>query len=486
MLVERQNRLEALLSVFATDDAGIAEESRMQCVARWQALQPLLEGCVRSGEVEADPDLPGGNATEPRPSSVMETVVDSQDFVMEEGSRVQVVVVDDTGSQRLLTQQERDQIELDELVEDEAAEGEREEEQRQWSLFAASNYRSWEEWAVSADLGGPHAKRARVQILVQGLGGRIVRDKNWLVPLRDGEQLSYSVRVQPATEDTDEAPHPDAAPSGLSQQGQAPGNLLEAQDDERDWEGPASMDNSMLPVTGWTSAPVLEDQSTPSKELDVVEFVLCPLGLRFYREWVKGKVTCRLIGQRFGYGVLGKFFAIREEAKLLQQELGLPADDAEAAAREAMTKELTGVMVSEAPVSTERAAPGENADGHGSEIPGGLDSAQVELISQGHVPPPTSSTATGSGVPGELDPAQVDLLPQGNVPPLTSSTVPVSSVAFADVLQQLESPEQGEVADVAMTEEIAAEPAAERAAGSSTGTSERASSKQTNLSHWLK
>ena len=58
-------------------------------------------------------------------------------------------------------------------------------------------------------------------------------------------------------------------------------------------------------------------------------------------------------------------------------------------------------------------------------------------------------------------------------------------MAFADVLQQLESPETGVAADGALTEE-AETAAAARAAGSTTGSSERAVSKQTDLSRWLK
>ena len=38
--------------------------------------------------------------------------------------------------------------------------------------------------------GGPGVKRARVQVLVQGEGGRVIRKENWLIGLRDGESLA--------------------------------------------------------------------------------------------------------------------------------------------------------------------------------------------------------------------------------------------------------------------------------------------------------
>ena len=235
----------------------------------------MLEGRVQHGEPEQELPCEVEDVVA-QPSSILETVVDSQELVAEEGSRVQVVE-NDTGSQRPLTQAERAQIEHDELVEEEAAEMARQEEERQWSLFAASHYRSWEEWAVSADERRGSVKRARVQILVQGLGGRVVKDENWLVPLGDGEQLTYTVKVQPAaTEDTEDEGHPEAASSGLVAQAGISADQVETcedgrdsasgslqQDEEPGEENPAgraghvAIDRSVLPVTGWESGPVL-------------------------------------------------------------------------------------------------------------------------------------------------------------------------------------------------------------------------------------
>ena len=152
------------------------------------------------------------DAMGPRPTPDVETVEGSQELAVEGGSRVQVVR-NASGRTRPLNQEEQAQIDLDEMVEEEAAEMERAEEARQWGLFMAGEYRSWEEWAVAAEVDGPPAKRARVQVLVQGLGGRVIRDVNWLVQLREGKQLSYSVKVQQAGLAEDEEGDPDARPS---------------------------------------------------------------------------------------------------------------------------------------------------------------------------------------------------------------------------------------------------------------------------------
>ena len=65
-------------------------------------------------------------------------------------------------------------------MEEIAAETMRLEEQTHWHEFHAAELRTWETWAASADdflLG--KRKRARVQVLVQGEGGRIIKRENW-------------------------------------------------------------------------------------------------------------------------------------------------------------------------------------------------------------------------------------------------------------------------------------------------------------------
>ena len=490
-----------LHNMLASDESGIPEEARSWCLEKWMAIQPLLEGGVQAGEVEQDTAQPHvAGRGDPCPSSVVETVEDSQDFVVENGSRVQIVRGED-GSQRPLTPQEREQIEFDEMVEEEAAEMERDTETRQWNLFAAGEYRSWEEWAVSADREGGSVKRARVQILVQGLGGRIVRDINWLIPLRDGEQLSYAVRVQPAdTEEENEEPHPDAGPSGV--------NVVAAREIEEDVERPEETEvasgsdhawRSMLPVTGWQGPPVLEEQGEDAKDIDVATFVLCPVGIRFYRDWVAQRVTCRLIGSRFGYGVLGKFYAIRDETKRLMMERHMSQEDAEVMARTTMAAATTQAVDLDddvAVLAEEVAASGQRLDSDGADLRA-----------------PQATTAALEDSEG-LEPADAGLraLPdEGGAASSTAVSSPL--VSFADVLASLAT--EGEAGcevtgdegadvvdggdvelavtgDVALTagdvEGVLAEEADVAAAGGEASTSERSEQgpRQTNLEHWLR
>ena len=166
-LVERQNRVEALLSVFATVDDGVLDEARHWCLEVWAKIQPFLEGQVRQGDEEQEA-LPSHctQPAAPRPQSVAETIEDSQEFAIENGSRVQVAR-DEDGEYRALTEEEMIQTQYDEMVEAEAAEMEQEEAERDWRTFAASQYRSWEEWAVAANVDGQASKNARIQVLVQ-------------------------------------------------------------------------------------------------------------------------------------------------------------------------------------------------------------------------------------------------------------------------------------------------------------------------------
>ena len=46
--------------------------------------------------------------------------------------------------------------------------------------------------------------RARIRVLVQGEGGRIIKKENWLFGLKPGERLSYNVNVHQIEEDEDE------------------------------------------------------------------------------------------------------------------------------------------------------------------------------------------------------------------------------------------------------------------------------------------
>ena len=401
----------------------------------------------------------------PRPSSVAETIEDSQEFATENGSRVQVVR-DSNGVYRPLTDDERHQIDYDEMVEEEAAELEREEADREWRTFAASQYRTWEEWAVAAEVEGQPAKRARIQVMVQGLGGRIVRDVNWLVPLREGEQLSYTVNVIQSNQDEAEQ-DPTASSSGLPGGGMVQAGEVEEVEDARD------SDASLLPVTGWQSAPVLDeghDCSRPEKDFDVVEFVRSALGIKFFREWVGGRVTCRLVGQRFGYRVLSKFHAIQAEMNHVLQE-GLEGEEAEEVARTRITTEGWDEMVNRQGQHG-NLAPGElvpeGPEAGAGEVREGNDQGERDL--RGQVP-------DGHG--------QGDRVLTGHVREdgaASGSECASAMVSAAEVIAQLEEAQEENCGE----EEPSEENGGEEEPREEVKSEGSGSSKQTNIRHWLK
>ena len=66
-----------------------------------------------------------------------------------------------------------------------------------------------------------------------------------------------------------------------------------------------------LPVTGKHPDDMWEEDVSVAKDISVEDFMQTPLADKFYGYWMRGTVTDRLIGQRFGYGVLGRFYSKR-------------------------------------------------------------------------------------------------------------------------------------------------------------------------------
>ena len=346
VLRERAESLQALVSVFLEADAPLQEDELQWCLDKWQVVVPFLEG-KGTDEPAASGDTPA------RPSASVEDpieVVDSQDQNMEEGSRQQVVRQDD-GTVRELTPEENAAIEENEEIENFAAEMLREEEDRLQDNFSSQELREWEMWAARTSRMGPGVKRARVQVLVQGEGGRIVKKENWLIGVGDGEALAYTVSVRPKTPEEEDAPDPTAASStGVAEM---------AADDQQHGPGMDGSDeearSGLLPVTG-ERAPEMwsgHDRSEV-RNFSVEDFMESPIGGRFYNEWKRGMVTDNLIGRRFGYGVLGKFYGKRD------WENGVFEDDEDA---ERATQRVAEAVVPGCPVEIAPAPPlAEGAD----------------------------------------------------------------------------------------------------------------------------
>ena len=392
-LVERYERLSALIALFEGNAPELRGDEMEWCLATWQDLVPFLEDAQK---------LDGQNATTPpRPSnSTAEAIVviDSQEQAIEDGSKKQVAVLED-GSQRDLTEAERQQLLENELMEEIAAEAMREEEQAMWNDFHAAEWRTWEEWAVSQDdLAQGRSKRARVQILVQGEGGRIIRQESWLFGLREGERLAYNVQIL-QNEDIHDEHDPTAASSG-----EAGGEAVPLRDFGH--EDPVSQavhgaeggmstgggEASTLPVTGELAPDMWNaDDHSVDNDISVEDFMVTELADKFYRLWMAGKVTDRLVGSRFGYGVLGRFYGMRD---LERQE----AEDA---------AETVGVVGGSKPMEPTMHGVDEGGAGGAVDSPGlvagGMSgTACGDAEGQGLAAGAVASTADGSGVAASL------------------------------------------------------------------------------------
>ena len=303
-LLERQARLEALLSVFMDQRVDAREEEQQWCRDEWVGVRPFLE-TMGEGEDESQEEEGHGltETRDPAPEHQIVAIEDSQEAVEEGGSQVQVARLAD-GSVRDMSMEENEMLQWAEAVEAEAAEDERRREQERWNEFASTAYSSWGQWSVANQDVEPGVKRARVQIRTQGEGGRIVRDEQYMVALRDGEQLAYQVSVRSTNvEQGDKGVYAERAEEHMasemarsSSEGAAPHSESVQGAEEQDGRDQQGKDH-----------------------IDVQEFVASPLGRKFYEEWKTGRVGPQIIGQRFGYGALGAYASMWEDEKEAQE-----------------------------------------------------------------------------------------------------------------------------------------------------------------------
>ena len=204
------------------------------------------------------------------------------------------------GSVRNLTGEENEMMRWAEAVEAEAAEDERRREQERWSAFASTAYSSWEQWTTANQEVEQGVKRARVQVRIQGEYGRIVRDEQYMVALRDGAQLAYQVSVRSVREELEEK-----------------GVYVEQAEEHMATEMASSSGEGANPRPEAGVHPEEQEETNRQNKshIDVQEFIAAPLGQKFYVEWKTGMVGPQVIGQRFGYGVLGAYASMWEDEK---------------------------------------------------------------------------------------------------------------------------------------------------------------------------
>ena len=132
-----------------------------------------------------------------------------------------------------------------------------------------------------------------------------MRDENYMVALRDGEQLLYQVGMRSPIMEEEEGMGAYAAEAVSSMDNAGAGSSCT--------EPPNLQGEDAEGRSG--SEGVEEGNQADKSHIDAEEFANSPLGQKFYAEWKQGRVSPALIGQRFGYHVLGKFASLLEDER---------------------------------------------------------------------------------------------------------------------------------------------------------------------------
>ena len=434
VLIERQTRLEALLSIFEERSEGLREEEQQWCLREWAVLQSFLEHAE-----EGDAATDSGGEEEPqteaddqdaRGSAQVVAIEDSQEAVEEEGSQIQVVRLPN-GTTRDMEPSEVEMLQWAEALEAEAAEDERRREQEMWNAAASSSYCTWEQWGIANLDAGPAVKRARVHVQIQGEEGRVVRNESFMVALRDGEKLAYQVSVLKAQEDEQlqgayVAQLHQGGETGTARGSGSTEGPHEADEEQQQDDVPHSMDH----VTG-------------------PNFAQTDYGRKCYEDWKAGRASSAQIGRRFGFHILGTFASMLEDEKETMEAAQAPMAPAGVA-----TTAGGGMTTLETP-STLMADGGPEGPG----VAGGDDSGSVASHGAGQDrfsrlrEPPTKTVVIGdSQGEGEADSQPANVMGENAVDVEPSEASGTSSMA--------------------------------RAAGSS-GTEREGKPVQTNLTKWL-
>ena len=225
------------------------------------------------------------------------------------------VAVLSNGTTRPLTPEEVAEIAYHEEMEQAAADQEAKADEQRWLEFRAHCLQEEEDevmkeaLAESEHSAGSAQKSARVMVQVEGEGGRIVRSEIFNMVVKDGESLTYKIMVLPRN---------DPEVRRLRRQ-QAARDGETAAESESEISG-ASADTMPVDHQGRVLPP---PPVIPNNELDA--FMKTVEGKEYYRQWLAGDQTCRMVRERSGCGLLAKFFQRKveedEEQKMLQEAL---------------------------------------------------------------------------------------------------------------------------------------------------------------------
>ena len=277
------------------------------CLRQWDVLRvPLLDKSLKAAR-----DKEGNDRDAAASSSDIVQLEDSQEGDGEGGSGSQVAILQD-GSTRPLTPEEIAEIAYHEEVETQAAECEAKADEHRWELFRAQCLQDEEDAAMQEameeSMGHPPHKKARVRVIVEGTGGRIVRSEVFNMAVHEGEALTYKIMVLPKNDPEVQAMR--ELQEGREQRDAAGGDEVSN----------ASADTVLVDEEG---KPLSEPPARTNEELHA--FHTAEQGEQYYQEWNAGRISCKQVCLRSGAGLLAKFYSRRveetEEQKMLQAVL---------------------------------------------------------------------------------------------------------------------------------------------------------------------
>ena len=316
VVIEKMDRLQALLLSFeAGTEQEVTDVDREWCFGQWEALRATMLDVRRDGEQMAKGAQKAASSTD------IVCLADSQERA-ENGSS-QVAVLPD-GSTRPLTKEEVEEIAFHEQLEAEAAERESQADHHRWLEYKAHCLREEEERDMQAALNAsevePSSKRARVMVQVEGEGGRVVRSEIFNLVVKEGEALTYKIMVLPRDDPEVRAlrrrqQRREGQPVEETDSGESAASAETVRADEK---------GKALPAPEALTNEVLDD------------FMKTEEGPQYYRKWLRGELTCAMVRERSGCGLLAKFFGRKveeeEEEKMIAAAIQAEASQVAAAA----------------------------------------------------------------------------------------------------------------------------------------------------------
>ena len=309
-VIDRMDRLQALLLSFDEGEAkDTTDEDREWCFRQWEVVKPIL--LDKRQETVANAQETSEQA---RSSTDIVCLEDSQE--PNEDNGYQVVVLPD-GAKRPLTQKEVEEVAYHEELEASAADREARADEHRWLEYRAQCLREEEEADMREALeesATEHVdKKARVLVQVEGEGGRVVRSEVFNMVVKEGEVLTYKIMV---------LPRDDPEVRALRRQQASRDRSAPADEQASDESDRSAASAETLPTD--EVGRLLPEPAAVSND-DLEKFMRTEEGNVYYKKWLKGEITCKMVRERSGCGLLAKFFSKKveeeEEQKMLQVAL---------------------------------------------------------------------------------------------------------------------------------------------------------------------